>query len=227
MPRPRNADRVDLQPLDQIGWLAGRNERFLEWVRRNGRWVHVPGGHTLFRAGDETDGMYGIASGAVDVEFVGDGMESFLTLRLEPGGWIGQGTLVPGLPRPFNLLVPIESRLLKIPATALRALVASEPQAWSEFYELCIRQILGLLSILNESQVLPPKARLARLLLRLSAANSKVEAAQEGLAALLGISKSSVRRALAELTQVGAIETRYGRVTVLDRSTLSSVAAAP
>lgn len=219
----RNGNPIDLKPLDQIGWLAERDEEFVEWVRHNARWVTVPAGKTLFYAGDETDGIYGIGSGALDLEFVGKGIDSFLTFRLQVGGWIGHGTLVPEMSRPFNLLVPIDSRLLKIPAPALRSLLASRPQRWSEFYVLCIQQILGLLSILHETQSLAPKTRLARLLLRLSIENPQIEANQDDLAAILGVSKSSVRRALAELTQIGAIKNTYGRVTVVDESKLMAV----
>jgi DNA-binding GntR family transcriptional regulator len=64
-----------------------------------------------------------------------------------------------------------------------------------------------LIPIVGEYQFLSPEARLARQLLRLSATDPIVEVRQNDLAGILGMSKTSFRRALKALVNSGAIET--------------------
>lgn len=207
-------------PLDRIGWLSSCSDALRTWFFENGRWLEVPAGTSLFHVEDETDGMYGIGAGAVDLEFAPPGMESLVTFRIQPGEWLGHGSLLPGMPRPFNLVSSVDSDIYFVSSRALRILVQERPEFWPEFYSLAIQQIIALMSFIGELQSLPPNARLARQLLRLSVVDPTIELRQNDLAMTLGLSKSSVRRALAYLVNSGAIMTRYNRIDVVDRQRL-------
>nr|WP_319948817.1 Crp/Fnr family transcriptional regulator [uncultured Shimia sp.] len=210
----------EADPLDRIGWLSQCSGALRAWFVDNGRWLEVPAGASLFHDGDDTDGMYGIGAGAVDLEFAPEGMESLVTFRMPPGGWLGHGSLLPDMPRPFNLVAAVDSEIYYVPSKALRRFVKENPEFWPEFYSLTIQQILALMTFVGELQSLPPEARLARQLLRLSSIGTAIEVRQNDLTATLGISKSSVRRALTSLVDSGAILTRYNRIDVVDRRRL-------
>lgn len=224
MTKSKKILNLEADPLDRIGWLSQCSDALRVWFVNNGRWLEVPAGASLFHDGDDTDGMYGIGAGAVDLEFAPEGMESLVTFRMPPGGWLGHGSLLPGMPRPFNLVSAVDSEIYSVPSRALRGLVQERPEFWPEFYSLTIQQILTLMSFIGELQSLPPEARLARQLLRLSIVDPVIELRQNDLTATLGMSKSSVRRALTSLVNSAAITTRYNRIDVVDRQRLEIAA---
>lgn len=223
MPGTRKNPNNDTSLFDNIGWLHVCSDALRAWFIENGRWLDLSAGTTVFRDGDETDGMYGIGTGSLDLEFAPKGVEEMVTLRLIPGDWVGHGSLLPGMPRPFNIVASVDSRLFFVKARALRSLLRQKPEFWPEFYALTINQILGLIAFIGEAQSLAPETRLARQLLKLSLNEETIKLRQSDLAATLGMSKSSVRRALKILTDSGAIRTGYNRLDVLDRTLLESV----
>jgi hypothetical protein len=75
-------------------------------------------------------------------------------------------------------------------------------------------------TLLAEALALSPRARVARILLRLAGSDGAVPGSQEDLGRLLGMTRSSVRRALTSLIDLGAVESGYGRLSVRDRAAL-------
>lgn len=80
-----------------------------------------------------------------------------------------------------------------------------------------------MVAFIGKAQSLAPETRLARQLLKLSLNEETIKLRQSDLAATLGMSKSSVRRALKVLTDGGAIKTGYNRLEILDRNLLETV----
>lgn len=216
-----------LAPLDRIGWLSQCSEPLQAWFAKNGRWLNVETGASLFRESDSTDGMYGVASGAVDVEYAPDGLEDVVVVRVSPGNWLGHGCLQTDMPRPFNLIAASESKIFFVARPALRQLLDQEPRYWQYFHELGLKQVLGLMTVLCETHTLTPEARLSRLLLRLSVHNPTIEMRQTDLITLLGMSHSNVRRSLKSLAEANAIETGYNKILVLDRHRLELISRQP
>ena len=213
-----------LSPLDQIGWLSEQTQELQSWFAANGRWRNVTAGQALYLADDASDGFYGLGSGALDAEFAVKGVETLVRTRCQPGAWIGQGSLLPNRNRPVNLIAPTDSRVFFVPRQALRALLSYRPDFWPAFYALAIEHILILTNVLGETLALPPVARLARLLLRLSVVDAEVSASQHDLSALLCMPRTSLRRAVRTLTDAVVICTSYGRITVIDRAGLERYA---
>lgn len=212
-----------LAPLNEIGWLAGQSEELKLWFAANGRWRSFEPGQVLYLEGDSADGMYGLGAGAIDIEFAPKDLESFVLIRIHPGGWIGQAALFPNMKRPINLIVPVESKIFFIPRQALRKLLVDRPDLWPDFYSLAILHMLELMEFLCEALSLTPDARLARLLLRLSVTNPEVSASQQDLGAMLGMPRSSLRRSIKKLTEDGVIQTGYGQITVINRPLLEKL----
>lgn len=138
MPDTRKNPNNDTHLFDSIGWLPLCSDALRAWCIENGRWLELSSGTTVFRDGDETDGMYGIGTGSLDLEFAPKGVEDMVTLRLNPGDWVGHGSLLPGMPRPFNIVTSVDSRLFFVKARALRRLLRQKPEFWAEFYALTI-----------------------------------------------------------------------------------------
>ena len=212
-----------LWPLDERGWLAGQPRDFQAWMLENGRWRTYAAGKLIYDFGDVPDGLYGLGSGALELTLPLVGGEPVTLYRAEPGFWLGESALLARAPRAIALAAATEARVFRVPAARITALLAERPSAWQHFYELSHLNAELAATLLAEVLALTPRARLARILLRHADEDGRVLARQEELARLLGITRSSLQRALASLTQSGAISSGYGSLVVHDRAALEAL----
>jgi CRP-like cAMP-binding protein len=212
-----------LDPLDRVGWLSEQPVSFRNWVAENGRWRRYAAGETIYLAGDEPDGMYGLGSGALDIAFPLQSDEPVAIHRAEPGFWIGEAALMAGATRLISLTAAADSRVYHIPVTALRGLLERDPGCWRILYEQSFGSLSRALTLLAEALALSPRARLSRLLLRLANEEGRVYGNQDEFSRLIGMTRSSVRRALASLVETGAIRTGYRWLDIVDATRLAEI----
>jgi len=213
----------DLAPLTARGWLATQPEALQRWAAGAGRWRFFENHQMLYQAGEEPDGLYGLGAGALDITLPLVGGEPVTIHRAEPGFWIGDSAILAQTTRLITVAAAAKSRVFFIPATAVRAVVAQRPEYWPCFFALNHLNASTAVTALAEALSLSPKARLARMLLRLAGDGDQVTASQADLARLIGMNRSSLQRALQELIEAGALATGYRRLRVLDRERLESV----
>lgn len=213
-----------LGPLNDVGWLSDLPEEFRHRIAALGRWVTVPRGKTLYSVGDAPDALYGVGEGLIDISVPIDTDEQVTVYRAAPGFWIGDGSLLSDMPRLLTVSAPVDSLLFRVPGPALSRSLESFPGDWRYLHRLAGQN--GALSVrmLAEALVLSPKARFARLLLRIADADGWVESTQEDLGRLAGMSRAAFRRAFASLIETGAVETGRGRIRIRDRAALESAA---
>jgi CRP-like cAMP-binding protein len=215
---------ASLSPLDQIGWLATQPVAFRDWVQRSGRWRGFDKGQSLYQVGDESEAIYGLGSGALEVLIPVSDDEQITIHRAEPGFWVGDSGLLAGTRRVMSVVAATPCRVFCIPAGSVRRLLADKPEFWRCFFELAHRN--GTLAVSTLAEVLSrsPEARLARMLLRLADERGEVQATQADLARLLGVTRSSLQRALGHLMNEAGVVTGYGVVVVSDRASLERIA---
>jgi CRP/FNR family transcriptional regulator, cyclic AMP receptor protein len=212
-----------LDPLDRVGWLAEQPDSFRSWAEASGRWRRFAAGETLYLAGDAPDGMYGLGAGALDLSFPLESDEPVAIHRAEPGFWFGEAALMAGSTRLATVTAAADSRVFHLSEASLRDLLAREPDCWRNLYEQSFSNLAVALRLLAEALSLSPRARLARLLLRLADDQGRVHGNQEDFARLIGMTRSSVRRAVASIIEAGAIRTGYGRLEVVDIHSLARI----
>ncbi len=213
-----------ITPLDQVGWLSTQPEELKSWVAQNGRWRQFAAGQVLYLASDEPNGMYGLGAGALEVTFPLLGDEPVTIHRAEPGFWIGEAAMMASVPRLVSIAAAVESRVLHIPLEALRGLLDSDPIYWRALYEQTFSHLRTTVSLLAEALALTPRARLARLLLRLADGQGRVLGNQEEFGRVIGMTRSGVRRSLASLVEAGTIRTGYRWLEIVDSSRLRRIA---
>jgi CRP-like cAMP-binding protein len=213
-----------IAPLDERGWLATQPAELRAWIADHGRWRHYAAGQVLYDAEDEPDAVYGLGGGALEVTLPLVGDEPVVVHRAEPGYWIGESALLARTSRGISVAAATEARVFRVPAGAVRRLLAEQPRAWEAFYQLTHINAMTAVTLLAEVLALTPRARLARIVLRLEDEDSRVEVRQDDLARLLGMTRSSLQRALASLVETGAIAPGYGRLDILDRDRLAEIA---
>ncbi len=181
-----------------------------------------PGTH-LFKQGQDAVSAFVIERGEIDIYRTINGRKRIVA-RVGPGSVLGdiamfgEGTYVSsaqavGHVEAYRLdrdrLLP---QLAQHPAICMRWLVSGLRQL-----EETQRRVLHLMRKTVIAQV-------ADLLLE-EATRGQVRLSQEAMATLLGSSRQSVNQALAAMKTMGAIETGYRRVVILDEGKLRTVSA--
>lgn len=213
-----------LAPLDERGWLAAQPPDFRDWAARAGRWRRYRARQVLYDAGEPADGVYGLAEGALEITLPLVADEPVTIHRAEPGFWIGEAALLAEEERLVSLSAAVASRVFHLPGAAVREAVARQPRYWQAFYHLSYLNSSLAITLLAEALALSPRARLARIILRQAAGDGRVEASQQELARLIGMTRSTLQRSVTELAEAGAIATGYRGLTVIDHAVLDRVA---
>lgn len=209
--------------LARAGWLSRQPADFQAVIARLGRWRRFKAGEILYLSGDGADWMVGLADGILEITFPLVSDEPVVIHRAEPGFWSGEASLLTGQTRLISVSAATDARVFVLSGPSLRHLLDREPRHWRSFYDLSLTSSLTAVTLLAESLALSPRARVARILLRLAQANGSVPGSQEDLARLLGMTRSSVRRALGNLVETGAIKSGYGVLSIRDRSMLEQL----
>ncbi|MEZ5557760.1 MAG: Crp/Fnr family transcriptional regulator [Pseudomonadales bacterium] len=213
---------AEIAPLDAVGWLAERPPEFQDWAKRHGRWRRYAAGQFVYQVGDRADGVYGLAEGSLDISFPLIAEEPVTIHRTEIGFWIGDSAELAEVPRILAVRAVLPSRLLHLPSGAIRDLLVEHPHHWREFYALSSQNATTAVALLSEALALTVRARVCRRLLMLADGSGDVSVTQEDLGRVVGAARTTLRRCLADLENRGGIELRYRRVSIVDRSVLSS-----
>jgi CRP-like cAMP-binding protein len=149
------------------------------------------------------------------------------------GGLHGLLSLLDAHPAPNDLIAIEPTTTLSIPFAAIHAELKHSPALWQsvahEIGKCARRQGEQMQQFLFD----PPRVRMAAALLGLGrvegvTANRPVVVGvrlpQERLAEMLGVSRQWATSLVREMTAVGLIEWRYGRVTLLDPVALQGIA---
>ena len=166
--------------------------------------------------GDKGEGLWWIERGAVTVgRFHPDGEFRRVAL-LGPGDSYGELAMLSGRPRVVDAISRGESELRFVPARAIEELFAARPETAQVMLGAMALQLQEMLDIIAGIRRGTGLARIAGLLVNLSAgAATTVTTTQQELGELLGLTRATVNLALSELESQGAIRRSYGKVEIL------------
>ena len=209
--------------LCQTGWLSEQHGEFQTWIMDSVMWRHVEPGGVVYLAGDEPDGLYGLASGAVDLAVPITGAEPVSISRGEPGFWIGEAAILAGTRRALSVSAILPSALVFVPRSKLVGRLRQQPDWWQPFYELSHANTTLAINLLAEVLALSPRARIARLLLRLGGDSGIIGGRKEDLGRLIGLPRSSFNRELKYFFAKDIIESGYSAMTILRPDALEAL----
>jgi CRP-like cAMP-binding protein len=226
MNQSRHSPEEILGVLSTTGWLGEQPGEFREAIARAGRWSKLAKGARLYNVGEEPKAMYGLGDGLLDVAIPINDEEEVTVHRAPPGFWVGDGALLSSLPRQVSVEAAVDCRVFCLRVAAVQRILAMHPEYWKYFHRLSSLNLTLAIRALGEVIALPPKARFARLLLRIASPDGSVRVTQEELGRMAGMSRVAFRRAFASLIESGAVETEYGGVRIRDADALKGEAAA-
>jgi CRP-like cAMP-binding protein len=213
-----NASRLGV--LARTGWLSRQSPEFQTLISRLGRWREFKAGETLYLSGEVADYLVGLAEGIFEITFPLVSDEPVVVHRAEPGFWTGETCVIAGQERILSVAAATDVRVFVVPASSIHRMLTEDARHWGPFFDLSLANSQTAVSLLAEALALSPRARVARILLRLARADGSVPGSQEDLGRLLGMTRSSVRRALSSLIEAGAVTSGYGVLSLRDRTLL-------
>lgn len=219
--RPNSPDvLLKLGPLGKFGWLSDEPVEFQTWAATVGKWrVYTPGQFVYF-SGDAADGIYGLASGGLEVTFPLVAEEPVVLHRAQVGFWIGDNAALSDTPRTISLMASTECSMLHLPLEAVQRLLNEQPKYWQSFYRLATLNTSIAVGLLAETLSLTLRARVCRRLLQLTDHSRDTTVTQEDLSKMLGVYRSTLRPILNHLSESGAIRQGYRQISVTNREYL-------
>ena len=214
-------------------WLRGLPAEIIQAAADAADTVQLPDGHCLFRRGDIPLAFYGVVTGAVRFIRVNDAGREMILDVAAPGSYFGEISILGDKTRGYDAICSGGTRLIVLSAEAFRALFDTHAEfRWHAVKKLCSR-INFYYDSFEDAFLLKLPARIAKRIVSLARAQQGRQGAgelvldaglsQENLASMLGISRQSLSKQLAEWKEHQWIDIRYGRIVIFNLEALQAI----
>lgn len=213
------------------GWLAEHPAAFRSLMVSQGVPVEVRPGTCVFRRDDESNGLYGIVSGAIGVEGGHRRQSPLLGHVMRQGEWFRIKAVLHGGPRELTYRAMEPTRLLFVSRTRLAPLMQTDPDIAVRVGQLA--ELGNRLGSWVVRDLLTPDAgrRLAAVLYRVTGTGEVAPDDPEGfrlthqqLGEMANLSRHHVGRKLTSFEAAGWIGCGYNRIRLLDAEALAAFA---
>jgi CRP/FNR family transcriptional regulator, cyclic AMP receptor protein len=209
------------------GFLAALGPGERATLATIGRWRSYRRGDLLFLEGERSDDVYLVVEGRARV-FITTAAGNEVTLSVRgPGDLVGEmAALDPVAPRSATVVALAVLRCRVIRAAELIEFLEGQPRAALALLHLVIGRLRDSDRRRAEFGSYDATRRLARILVEAAASaptavpGGGLALSQQELAGLIGASRESVGRALAELRRLGLVSTGRRTITVHDPAAL-------
>ncbi|MEI6406863.1 MAG: Crp/Fnr family transcriptional regulator [Actinomycetes bacterium] len=192
--------------------------------------IKISRGDTLFKEGDEGDRLYVVVEGKLKLGTSStDGRENLLSI-LGPGEMFGELSLFDPGPRTATATAVTDTRLLALSHDQVIGLVTRSPQVALQLLERLAQRLRRTNEVLADLVFSDVPGRVAKALMDLGSRfgvqqddglHVNHELTQEELAQLVGASRETVNKALADFAGRGWVRLEPRAVVVLDFERLS------
>lgn len=218
--------------LRRHGWLSRTTTDFREAVLLKSQFRRLPAGETLFLAGEEPRGLYGLSTGALGAFIAPDDMLPVFAHFFQPGSWFGEIPALTGRHHVVGLQTTRETALLHLPMHALNELLSARPQYWKFLGQLAAEHVEVAVGVVGDLMRRDNKQRFIALLMRLAGCRTstgahwtplEVDISQEDLATISNLARTTVNGILTQLEDERLIERSYRRIRIADQDALRAL----
>ncbi|MGA0603324.1 Crp/Fnr family transcriptional regulator [Caulobacter sp. KR2-114] len=220
---------ADLAVLETDRWFAAiAPERRMRLVR-NARVRTLTGGGRVYAVGDPPDGLYAVLEGDVRLVNHSAAGQETLALIVAPGAWFGGLSTADGGPRTHDAVAAARARVLHVPQRDFDQAAREDLLLHRDLSLLISAYHRAATTALTQNLTEPLAVRLARGLAAAARGRGDdlIRLRQDELAAMHGVSRQTINRALKRLEAAGLVAVRYGRVEVLDSGRLRALGRDP
>lgn len=187
--------------------------------------IDFPRGHTVFSEGDAEDRLYIIASGKVKIgRRFPDGRENLLTI-MGPSDMFGELSIFDPGPRTSSATTITKVQAVSMDRDALRLWIADRPEIAEQLLRVLARRLRRTNDNIADLIFTDVPGRVAKQLLQLgdrfgteegNSTRVRHDLRQEEIAQLVGASRETVNKALADFAQRGWIKTDVKSVLICE-----------
>jgi CRP-like cAMP-binding protein len=212
MPAP-----ASVRELATLKIFAGVDEGVLEPVASATFAKRLARGQLLFTAGEPSEHLFVIRTGAIKVFLDSDRGDELVLTILEVGDLLGELSAIDGLPRSATAQALRPTEVLAIPVARVREVLTASPAALFAVAVELAENLRRLSGSTADLVFLDLPRRLAKLILsRGNAGRDDVALTQSELAAMLGVTRPSLNRALSGLQRRGWVTVRGAELHIQD-----------
>lgn len=121
--------------------FSGLDSVLLDAMANAIEWFSLPGGQTLFDAGDPIDGLYFVVSGSLGAYAPAQFGQRRLVGRAVTGETVGEMALISGKPRSATVVALRDTELGRLPRAAFEKLMLSHPQGLLRISQLMVQRL--------------------------------------------------------------------------------------
>jgi CRP-like cAMP-binding protein len=224
-PQPRLPTSAADDVVRRAPLFAALDEEAAMAVRRSMVEVSLPKGHVLFREGDFGDRLYVVAEGKLKVgRTSADGRESLLSV-LGPGDMFGELTVFDPTARMGTAVAVTDCRLYSLSSDNLKPWLAQRPDVSMSLLRQLSKRLRRSSEVVSDLVFSDVPGRVAKSLLDLAdrfgvpteeGVHVAHDLTQEELAQLVGASRETVNKSLADFAGRGWLRLEGRAVTLLD-----------
>ncbi|HVE75023.1 MAG TPA: Crp/Fnr family transcriptional regulator [Mycobacteriales bacterium] len=215
--------------LAKAGLFHGVAADAAEALAESMTYESYPRGATVFSEGEQGDTLYVVLEGKVKVgRRAADGRENMLSV-MGPSDMFGELSLFDPGPRMASATVVTDARLASVAHSALRPWITDRPEIAEQLLRVLARRLRRTNDALADLIFTDVPGRVAKALLEMAerfgaeedgALHVHHDLTQEELAQLVGASRETVNKALADFASRGWLRVDSRAVTILDRERL-------
>jgi CRP-like cAMP-binding protein len=186
----------------------------------------LPAGEVLFDQGDESDGLYVVASGIVRIYLTADDGREATVFLSEEGEVIGEMALLDGLPRSAGAAALTDARLFVIPRGPFLELLDSTPKLSRQIILTLCERLRSANAQYDQAIFHDLRHRLLVLLQQIAVIHGRVEAdmavveldvTQGTIAQMLGASREAVNKQLRALVKDGYLALDQHKIQIFEQ----------
>jgi CRP/FNR family transcriptional regulator, cyclic AMP receptor protein len=191
---------------------------------------------TIFKKGDDGASMMAVVRGKVKISTYSDDGKELLLNIIDQGGVFGEIALLDGRPRSADAAALEETDLLVLGRAQLMPVLTGNPEALARLLAVLCQRVRRTSEHLEDAMLRDAPARLARGLLRLAETFGQpgpgggvrlgVKLSQQQIGSLVGTTRESVSRQLAEWQRAGHVAVEAGSIVLRDPKLLERIAEA-
>lgn len=216
--------------LEASPWMQGLTPDQADRVHRDVTTRAFNAGATVCARGAPAIHWIGVMEGMLKVETVTAGGKSASFIGVPAGAWVGEGSVIKGELRPYDVVAIRHSVVAFMPRATFQWLM-QDSHAFSAWLIGQLNARLGhFIAMVQSLRLNDTKAQVAYCLSSLfnrdlfPGTQPQLEISQEEIGRLSGVSRQIANRALHEMQDKGIIRIGYGSIEVLDLKALQEMA---
>jgi CRP/FNR family transcriptional regulator, cyclic AMP receptor protein len=215
--------------LAQSGLFQGLSDEAVEPVVSRLEMLTLPRGRVVFNEGEPGDSLYIVQSGKIKLSRrAPDGRENVLAV-MGPSDQFGELSVFDPGPRTATATAVTDVKLARMPQSTLRLWIEAHPEIGEQLLRVLARRLRRTNDSVADLIFTDVPGRVAKALLQMAdrfgsresdGLRVKHDLTQEELAQLVGASRETVNKALADFVHRGWIQLQGKSVVVLDEERL-------